>query len=118
MLTRIRVTGGCETCLLWACLHPTSLSDTRDRPLVAPLVALLRGCERPTSLHGCVTFREMADDELADVPSFTTGTSFFDANSQAHHKPLSAFGSTSQMMLEKLTQSGCGSTASRRMALP
>ena len=32
------------------------------------------------------------DDELADVPSFSTGASFFDANAQAHHIPLSAFG--------------------------
>ena len=31
-------------------------------------------------------------DELAEVPSFSTGASFFDANAQAHHIPLSAFG--------------------------
>ena len=29
---------------------------------------------------------------LCDLPSFSTGASFLDANSQAHHKPLSAFG--------------------------
>ena len=33
-----------------------------------------------------------ADDALAAVPSFSTGATFLDANSQAHHKPLSAFG--------------------------
>ena len=32
------------------------------------------------------------DDELAGVPSFSTGATFFDANAQAHHVPLSAFG--------------------------
>ena len=31
-------------------------------------------------------------DELAGVPSFSTGATFFDANAQAHHVPLSAFG--------------------------
>ena len=31
-------------------------------------------------------------DDLADVPSFSTGATFFDANAQAHHVPLSAFG--------------------------
>ena len=29
---------------------------------------------------------------LSDVPSFCTGSTFLDANAQAHHKPLSAFG--------------------------
>lgn len=32
------------------------------------------------------------DDKLAGVPSFSTGATFFDANAQAHHVPLSAFG--------------------------
>ena len=32
------------------------------------------------------------DHALEDVPSFSTGASFFDANAQAHHIPLSAFG--------------------------
>ena len=31
-------------------------------------------------------------DDLSTVPSFSTGANFLDANSQAHHKPLSAFG--------------------------
>lgn len=34
----------------------------------------------------------MSAAELGSVPSFTTGATFFDGNSQAHHKPLSAFG--------------------------
>ena len=35
----------------------------------------------------------MEDDfDFDDVPSFSTGASFLDANAQAHHKPLSAFG--------------------------
>ena len=33
--------------------------------------------------------------DLATVPSFSTGATFLDANAQAHHKPLSAFGDLS-----------------------
>lgn len=35
---------------------------------------------------------DCADNDLDDVPSFSTGSTFLDANAQAHHKPLSAFG--------------------------
>ena len=70
------------------------------------------------------------DHELEDVPSFSTGASFFDANAQAHHIPLSAFGdltdnaseagasqlliaiedSSSSNLAISMTDDGCGMT--------
>jgi hypothetical protein len=34
----------------------------------------------------------MQHEVLADLPSFSVGANFLDANSQAHHKPITAFG--------------------------
>ena len=41
---------------------------------------------------------DCADNDLDDVPSFSTGSTFLDANAQAHHKPLSAFGDSQTML--------------------
>lgn len=44
----------------------------------------------------------MAD--VDSVPSFSTGATFLDANSQAHHKPLSAFGDLTDNARESTAQ--------------
>ena len=41
---------------------------------------------------GAAIDNHMAAAIASKLPSFSTGATFFDANSQAHHKPLSAFG--------------------------
>ena len=38
------------------------------------------------------SLEEPPEDALAAVPAFSVGATFLDANSQAHHKPFSAFG--------------------------